>query len=70
MVRINTSKPVYVEDADGNVTVKNYVEGACNSDDVATLPTDYANGSNMIVVDASKIVVLDEETSTWGEWGA
>lgn len=70
MVRIFKTKwcvSPYPSSMGGN---KKYVEGACNAADVATLPTDYANGSNMIVADASKIVVFDESAEEWVEWGA
>lgn len=48
---------------------KLYVEGECLSTD--NKPTDgIMNGSKLLVMDTSKVVVFDEENQTWREWGA
>ena len=56
-----------VNDADGSLDAKNYVELACDSSE--TKPTDMiADGSMCLETDTGKVFVFNEKTTAWVEY--
>lgn len=42
-----------------------FKEGCCLEKDIPNLPTDLANGSRVIVMDKSYVLLFDQEGSEW-----
>lgn len=65
MVTINLEK--WTGRTDGNGKSLYYREGECLKDDAK--PTEgYANGSKLLVIDDSKLIVFDEENQKWEDF--
>lgn len=64
---VTTTKCIYMDKAENGDTI-NYIEGVCLSGD--TKPTNVANGSRLLEMDTSKVLMFDAVSETWLEWGA
>ena len=65
MISWNPGKTHLVPPRDGEENGRYFKEGTCLEKDVENLPTDLANGSQVIVMDKSYVCLFDQEGSIW-----
>jgi len=42
-----------------------HIEATCNQSDVASLPTDWPDGSAVLVKETKQVLIFDKKTGSW-----
>ena len=52
-----------IRDKDGKLN--EHLEGVCHQSDIGSLPTDWPDGSALLVIETKETIIFDALTGTW-----